>query len=163
MLHSLSQGVIILSRAMEHHATIPLPHPRAAVPITPWLAWLLWHHDVGLASWHHGTGLALWHHGVGLALQHHGMGLGLHCHVAAPLVQPCIQHKIPLALGPYILPARSRHPGQHSTDHSSLASPWCTPSPWPDTSGAESTEHCAVDGLLNDSLLSLLPSDTSHH
>ena len=100
----------------HHHGIVSLLHPHAAVPITPWLAWQSWHHDVGLVSQHHGTGLALQHHSVGLASQHHGAGLGSHCHVTAPLVWPCVQHEIPLALGPYVLPARSRHSGQHSAD-----------------------------------------------
>ena len=104
---------------------VPLLHLRATVPIMPWLMQLLWHcdagltswhHGAGLTSWHHGAGLALWHHGTGLASQHHGVGPGSCCSVMVPLTQPCIQYEIPLALGPYELLIRSRHPGQHSMD-----------------------------------------------
>ena len=95
---------------------VPLSCLHAAVTIVPWLMQLPWHYDVGLALQHHGAGLALQHHGAGLASQHHGVGLGSRCSDTVPLTLPCIQYEIPLALGPYKLPTRSHHPGQHSVD-----------------------------------------------
>ncbi len=119
---------------MHCFGAVLLSHCCVMVPITPWhhdiMAWF-WHCDIMAQFWYCGIMVQFWHHGImvwvlfhTVALQHplcsHASSTRFHWLWAH---MNCLPDLIVLVSIPWT--------------HSSLASPQCAPSPWPDASGAK--------------------------
>ena len=127
LLHSLSQDVAVLPRAAGHYATMAwFPH-HASVP------WFQSHLHCSIIAWCgcHGIMTQFWHLSIVMRLWHHTIVLWWpSCsHVSSTRFHCPWAHT-------YCLPDLVILVSTLQT-HSSIASPWCTSSPWPNASGAK--------------------------
>ena len=171
MLHSLPQGVIILPRAMEHRTTM------AWFPCCALMLWFQSHsgqhgcHSIMMQAWHHGIMVQVWHHGIMVQVWHHSTMAWVWVHTVVLQCPLCSHASSTRFHWPwahtYCLPDLVILVSTPRT-HSSLVSPQCTPSPWPDASGAKKNamgveictkvmhEYVSVHGMFSPPHLAVL-------
>ncbi len=126
-MHLLSQDVAILPRVMGHHTTMVQFPCHASMP--QFQSHL--HHSIIAQHGCHGIVMWFWHCSImaqlwhcAIVLQHPSYG-----HVSSTRFHCAWAHT-------YCLPDLVILVSTLQT-HSSIVSPWCTPSPWPNASGAK--------------------------